>query len=49
LIDYVLQKFSKEDLEKINNMLPVICNVIDDFVKLDFEVLMSKYNGDHNE
>ena len=49
LIDYVLQKFSKEDLEKINNMLPTISDIIDDFVKLDFDLLMTKYNGDHDE
>lgn len=49
LIDYVLQKFSEEDLNKIKKMLPIICNIIDDFIKLDFEVLMTKYNGINNE
>ena len=49
LIDYVLQKMGKEDLEKINSLLPTICNIIDDFVILDFDSLMSKYNGDHDE
>jgi len=49
LMDYVLQKFSKDDLDKINAMLPTISDVIEDFVKLDFENLMSKYNGEHDE
>lgn len=49
LIDYVLQKFSKEDLDKIDKMLPTICDIIDDFIRMDFDSLMSKYNGVNNE
>ena len=49
LIDYVLQKMSKEEIEKVNNILPIISDVIDDFVRLDFDALMSKYNGESNE
>ena len=49
LIDYVLQKFDKNDLEKVNSILPCISDVIDDFVSLDIERLMSKYNGINNE
>ena len=49
LIDYVLQKMAKEDLEKTNSLLPTISNIIDDFTILDFEQLMSKYNGESNE
>ena len=49
LIDYVLQKFSDEDLKKIENMMPTISNIIDDFPKMDFELLMTKYNGINNE
>lgn len=43
-IDFVLGKFSKEDYEKIKEVLDIINNVIDDFLILDFEKLMSKYN-----
>ena len=47
--DYVLQKFSKEDYEKINKNLPIIADIIDDFVSLDIDELMMKYNGINNE
>lgn len=43
-VNYVLGKFSKEDLESINKVYQKISKVIDDFVVLDFEKLMSKYN-----
>ena len=49
LIDYVLQRFTDEDLNKINVMLNNVNNIIDDFVTKDFEVVMSKYNGIKNE
>ncbi len=49
LIDYVLGKFSKEDIDKINKMLPTISDIIDDFITKDFEVVMTKYNGIKNE
>ena len=49
LIDYVLQKMGKNEMDKINGIFPIISDVIEDFVKLDFEALMSKYNGENNE
>lgn len=49
LIDYVLGKFSKEDTEKLNNLYPTICNIIDDFSILTIDELMDKYNGMNNE
>ena len=45
LIDYVLQKFSKEDLDKLNGCLPIISEAIDDFISHDINYVMTKYNG----
>ena len=45
LIDYVLQKFSKEDYDKVSSILPNISDAIDDFIKYDIDTLMMKYNG----
>lgn len=41
---YVLSKFNKEELELLNKKLEVTKNIINDFVEMDFEKLMSKYN-----
>ncbi len=49
LIDYVLQKFSNVEINKINSILPTIENVIDDFCQYDINYLMTKYNGFNNE
>lgn len=49
LKDYVLSKFTAEELKKINNIFEITNNIIDDFVTIDFEKLMSKYNGIKNE
>ena len=43
-IDYVLGKFNKEDYEKIQNVFLNVNKVIEDFLIMDFESLMSKYN-----
>lgn len=43
--DYVLAKFSKSDLEILNNTYSKLINVIEDFIKLDKSALMSKYNN----
>ena len=43
--DYVLGKFSKDDLSLLNKIIEIIPNIINDFMKDDFEKLMSKYNG----
>jgi len=44
LIDYVLGKFSKEENEKIDSLLPILANVIDDFSICNINKLMEKYN-----
>lgn len=43
--DYVLSKFSKNDLEILDNTYSKLINVVDDFIKLDKNALMSKYNN----
>ena len=42
--DYVLGKFSKQELEILNNNNEKILNVLNDYFKLPFSDLMSKYN-----
>ena len=42
--DYVLSKFSKEDISKYESLFDEIKLVIDDYFKLDFFTLMNKYN-----
>lgn len=43
--DYVLGKFSQEDLDKINKICVFAKDIIDDFISKDIEKVMSKYNG----
>lgn len=43
-INFVLGRFSNEDMNTINNVLEVVNNIIEDFCTIDFERLMSKYN-----
>ena len=43
-VSYVLGKFSKDDIEKIEKFLPITYDILNDFCKIDFERLMSKYN-----
>ena len=43
--DYVLGKFSKDELDVLEQIYSVTDNLIEDFISLDFEKLMSKYNG----
>lgn len=42
--DYVLGKFDLEESKIINDSVAVASNIIDDFLKLDFNKLMNKYN-----
>lgn len=42
--DFVLGKFSKNDKELIDKSIDVCLNIIDDFLSLDFDKLMNKYN-----
>ena len=44
IIDYVIGKFTKEELEQINQIYPTIENIINDFINKDFTFLMNKYN-----
>ena len=44
-IDYVLGKFSSTELSKLNKVIDITYNIIEDFVSLSFENLMNKYNG----
>ena len=43
-IDFVLGRFSNEDSEKLKEVFSVINRIIEDFVRLDFNTLMNKYN-----
>ena len=47
--DYVLGKFNSNDMDKIHKIMEFSNDIIDDFLKLDFERLMSKYNGENYE
>ncbi len=42
--DYVLGKFSRKDMKEIEEFLPKTVEILTDFIKLDFEKVMSKYN-----
>ena len=49
LMDYVLSKFSKADLDEVNGILPTIADAMNDFAYLDIEKLMQKYNRTKDE
>lgn len=42
--DYVLGKISKDDRKILDESIKICLNIIDDFIKLDFDKLMNKYN-----
>ena len=42
--DYVLGKFSKDELESFKTLFHQLSGVLDDYFKLNFTDLMSKYN-----
>lgn len=46
--DYVLGKFTHEEQEIINNLLTITDSIIDDYLKVDLDRLMSKYNSTKN-
>ena len=48
-INYVVGKFSKSDLEKIEKIFNFSSDIIDDFLDNDIEKVMSKYNGEEYE
>lgn len=43
--DYVLSKFKEDELKIINNMNDNIISLLEDYSKLNFDKLMSKYNN----
>ena len=43
-IDYVLGKFNEEDKRIIDEKMEIVSCIIEDFVKYDFNKVMSKYN-----
>ena len=47
--DYVVGKFSKSDLDKIEKIYKFSSDIIDDFLDSDIEKVMSKYNGEDHE
>jgi PTH1 family peptidyl-tRNA hydrolase len=42
--DYVLGKFSKDEKKFVDDLKDTIINLLNDYLVLDFERLMSKYN-----
>ena len=44
VINYVLSKFSKKELNDIDTMFDTLVDVLDDYFVMDFTFLMSKYN-----
>ena len=44
VINYVLSKFSKKELNEIDTMFDTLVDVLDDYFGMDFTFLMSKYN-----
>lgn len=42
--DYVLGKLSKEENKKLDEVKNIVLNILDDYFKVSFEELMSKYN-----
>lgn len=43
--DYVLGKIPKEDQEKLEKIYELVPDIVEDFIKIDFDSLMNKYNG----
>lgn len=42
--DYVLGKLTKEETDKLNIVIDLSTSIIDDFLNLNFDLLMNKYN-----
>lgn len=42
--DYVLSKFNSDELKKLNDIINISLNIIDDFLSMSFDNLMAKYN-----
>ena len=39
-----LSKINNDDMQVVNDNSEIICNIIDDFINMDFQLLMTKYN-----
>ena len=48
-MNYVVGKFSRNDLEILSKILEFSSNIIDDFIDYNIEKVMSKYNGEEYE
>lgn len=46
--DYVLHKFSKDELNKLDNIMPKIKDIVETFIKSDINKCMSTFNGGDN-
>ena len=44
VINYVLSKFSKRELNEVDIMFDILVSVLDDYFVMEFTSLMSKYN-----
>ena len=42
--DYVLGNLSSEESKKLNEILPITTDILDDFMVVSFTNLMNKYN-----
>ena len=49
LKDYVLSEFKPEELDKLNDVFKITNSIIEEFSNVNFEKIMSKYNGIKNE
>lgn len=47
--DYVLSKFDKDSLERLNILFKKTDIILNDFIKVDFDLLMNRYNGENHE
>ena len=45
--DYVLSKFNDLEKEQLAKLKPIVLNIINDYTKLPFNDLMSKYNNNN--
>ena len=43
--DYVLGKFTQEEKNLINDLVKTTDNIINDYLTMNFDKLMGKYNG----
>ena len=49
VVNYVLGQFTDSEFELINKAISISSKVIDDFLNIDIDRIMNKYNGENNE